>query len=1030
MHFNGLKQLTFFRVSALLAIVLIFICIQQTRQGLPRAIEQELTEIVAAKPDKNWAYIELSNDSVTYSSHTQLLPYHATDSVFVQIRNTVWCQKPTGNRIYFVPLSADYGIVNQLLQPTSFLTSHALIKLEQTPGYQPLVVSGEHLWFSPQPSFSPVLFFLFFALLFACILHSIFAENKLLLQRLLVFSGVLYFVFFWFPISLESIPLFSAELYSAGRFVSNYPTLLALVAVLSSFFGWMQLYVSSRMKPIIFGFWLIGYVFVTWCMQSLVIHSSAVFSFSNIFSLEPSNLAALFLILFLGVFILISVRAVLYIKFRVITIVVGYAVLNVLAYAFHYVDLLEINWHIALILISIYYHKKSNQPYLVALVIACCSLAFVYEKHMNYKAESRARLIADDLMHNDDPVAKYFFREKLSNISKEMSLIDLKAVVLNGYLSQFNLGIEKTGNTIDSVQFHSTTIYLFQPEKSSKGYLPDILIDRAISNIATKGYDWRVFKANKLLFESAFALGYNPNRRSISFEQANYAAEIYFPNKPTFHYAGLAALLLLLLSIPTVLAYLVSYAFNFQSIRNRIIMGSLISMLLVTAIITYFSFQSVEKMVTQDLYQSISDKIKYSTKLLEGYSTTEIIEAVSQSKELNLYALNGNLVATGQAEVFEQDLLPYEISSKVGYQVRNSPSGIVILSEKIGELAYYSAFQYVRNQEGEVAGMLNLTYLGLQNIHNARLEELLTNILMVAILFTMLWFVVALMYYRKATQPLAILEKSFAELKLETENAPIAYKGNDEIGQLVKVYNQKVLELRELIARLAQSEREKAWREMAKQVAHEIKNPLTPMKLNTQMFLKRLEKSPDDLEERAKEFCESMVQQIDTLTNIANTFSQYARVAQSHPEMIDLLEALTKCKDFFKESSSTEFSVSGESASVWFDKDQLTRVLNNLVTNAQQAFKEQENNQISFVISETENQVKLTIKDNGPGIPEDIQGKIFHPYFTTKSTGTGIGLSMVKQMMEHHGGEISFESSSAGTTFTLLFNRSAIERAD
>jgi nitrogen fixation/metabolism regulation signal transduction histidine kinase len=218
---------------------------------------------------------------------------------------------------------------------------------------------------------------------------------------------------------------------------------------------------------------------------------------------------------------------------------------------------------------------------------------------------------------------------------------------------------------------------------------------------------------------------------------------------------------------------------------------------------------------------------------------------------------------------------------------------------------------------------------------------------------------------------------------------------------------------------LAKSERESAWRDMAKQVAHEIKNPLTPMKLSIQQMMRVFEKENPAAKEKVDRLANSLIEQIDGLTRIANEFSNFAKMPSPLLEKVELVDIIKNVISIFEqEGVAIKFESSDNIIELQADKDQLIRAINNLLQNSIQAFDSKKDGVIRISIEVGDDFCKISIKDNGKGIPADRQNKVFVPYFTTKSTGTGIGLSITKQIIENHNGKIYFESQeNKGTIF-------------
>jgi len=275
-------------------------------------------------------------------------------------------------------------------------------------------------------------------------------------------------------------------------------------------------------------------------------------------------------------------------------------------------------------------------------------------------------------------------------------------------------------------------------------------------------------------------------------------------------------------------------------------------------------------------------------------------------------------------------------------------------------------------------------------------------------------------------RPLKRIQESMKKISLGRPNEKISWKTKDEIGDMIKEYNKMIDELTRSAQILAKSERELAWREMAKQVAHEIKNPLTPMKLNVQYLQKAWKEKSPDWEEQLKRFSESLIEQIDALSNIATSFSDFAKMPQTEFTEVNIMEVINNSVELFHKGSSLEIQFINETAQenifIKADKDQILRVFNNLIKNAQQAMEEVLNPQIKIIVKPLDNNILIIVKDIGCGIPKEMEEKIFIPKFTTKTGGTGLGLPMIKNIIDASEGKIWFESEiGKGTAFYVIF---------
>jgi nitrogen fixation/metabolism regulation signal transduction histidine kinase len=226
-------------------------------------------------------------------------------------------------------------------------------------------------------------------------------------------------------------------------------------------------------------------------------------------------------------------------------------------------------------------------------------------------------------------------------------------------------------------------------------------------------------------------------------------------------------------------------------------------------------------------------------------------------------------------------------------------------------------------------------------------------------------------------------------------------------------------QLEDSAVKLAQIERKHAWREMAKQVAHEIKNPLTPMRLTVQSFEHNFDPADPDIKQKLHDYSESIIQQIDTMSSIASAFSNFAEMPTQKREDLNVVEEVKKGLDIFHESF-IYFHPEKKRIIAKLDKIQLTRIVTNLITNANHALKNQENPKIDIRVFERDDHVIIEVEDNGSGILEEDAPKIFEPKFTTKSSGMGLGLPMIKNIVEAYNGEISFTSeANEGTIFKV-----------
>lgn len=389
--------------------------------------------------------------------------------------------------------------------------------------------------------------------------------------------------------------------------------------------------------------------------------------------------------------------------------------------------------------------------------------------------------------------------------------------------------------------------------------------------------------------------------------------------------------------------------------------------------------------------------------------------------DISLYDLDGKLLATSRHEMFNSGLLGRKMDPQAYIALHEKSRSEFIQEEYVGNMSYLSAYVPYANEKGKVLGYLNLPYFAKQNPLENELSEFMVAIINIFVVLFALSIVAALFVSNWVTKPLKLLQNSVSTIEFGKSNAKIEYTGQDEIGDLVQEYNKKVADLEEAANQLARTERESAWRDMAKQVAHEIKNPLTPMKLSVQHFQRSFDKDDPNAKDRIARFSQTLIEQIETLTSIADEFSNFAKMPTANNEVVDLSALLQHCSELFNETDESEIeykSFVDGTAYVYHDKDHLLRVFNNLIKNALQAIPHDRQGKIDVIIEQQGDRYQIEVKDNGSGIPEDKRNKIFVPNFTTKSKGMGLGLSMVKSIVKNAGGDIWFESEeNVGTSF-------------
>ncbi len=347
---------------------------------------------------------------------------------------------------------------------------------------------------------------------------------------------------------------------------------------------------------------------------------------------------------------------------------------------------------------------------------------------------------------------------------------------------------------------------------------------------------------------------------------------------------------------------------------------------------------------------------------------------------------------------------------------------IFIHTEEIGNMSYQSAYVPLLNSENDFLAYLNLPYFTQPEMLAQEVTNLVVVILNTYVILLLLILFLSVFLADRITQPLRFIQSRIAQLSLSKSNEKIVYGGKDEIAGLVDEYNYMVEELEKSADLLARSERESAWREMAKQIAHEIKNPLTPMKLNVQHMQRMIREEGTDIAAQVEKVSQTLIEQIDSLTFIANEFSDFAKMPKARNRRINLVIKLQNVVNLFENSEGFKVDLElGGLTEVYTygDPEQFQRMIINLVKNGIQAIPEEREKKVSISMErEPGNTVLVAVEDNGRGIPESIQEKMFHPNFTTKSGGMGMGLAISANLVKTMDGEIWYTTRAGlGSVF-------------
>ncbi|MGB3155347.1 MAG: HAMP domain-containing sensor histidine kinase [Chitinophagaceae bacterium] len=481
------------------------------------------------------------------------------------------------------------------------------------------------------------------------------------------------------------------------------------------------------------------------------------------------------------------------------------------------------------------------------------------------------------------------------------------------------------------------------------------------------------------------------------------------------------------------------FQWNIRSqVHGTIIFISLFSFLIIGAsTISFFISRNKQsnneklsrtmKIMVNEMEKKMSDHTIFDdvVKIYDSVSNTGLQKLVDEVSDIhgvdvNVYDLKGNLQVSSEANVYTKGVLSKKMDPTAFYHLDRLRQVQHAQEERIGNFTYLSIYSPVRDELGKVYAYINIPYFTSKPELRQEISNFLVTIINLNAFIFLIAGLIALFITNRITNSFSIISDKMKEVNLGKMNEQIVWNRNDEIGDLVQEYNKMVAKLGASATALAKSEREGAWREMARQVAHEIKNPLTPMKLSIQYLQKAINNNQPNVKELSSSVANTLVEQIDHLSKIAADFSQFANIGTTNITTFDLHEVLGSLKELYTTDEKILFDWRpvNEPVLMKADKTQMNRLFTNLIANAVEACQENGICKIEVTEQRLEDMIRVSIKDNGEGIAPEMQERIFIPNFTTKSSGTGLGLAMCKGIVEQAKGKIWFETGQGrGTTF-------------
>lgn len=471
---------------------------------------------------------------------------------------------------------------------------------------------------------------------------------------------------------------------------------------------------------------------------------------------------------------------------------------------------------------------------------------------------------------------------------------------------------------------------------------------------------------------------------------------------------------------------------NRLTLRMRIFIA-LVVMILFTSVtiglMTFFHFQQTTKVYHENRLarkeKTIIETIDYAiTDYPEEASQTNI-KAILENKifeyadindiPINIYNLRGELILTSEAKITnERRMVPDLIVQRI-----NPTNDRFEVRKTEGENTFLTTYSLIYNIFQQPIAIVSLPYLHDDSFLKEELISLLERFIGVVLVVLAVGALVSWWISTSITGRLIELAEILQSTHMVKKNREIQYQFKDEVSILVKSYNSMLRQLNEQSEQLLKIEREETWREAARQVAHELKNPLTPMRLQMQNFQRKFDVNAPDVKERVNELVKGIIKQIDTLSGIAEAFSDFTRMPMRKDEKINLIEEIDVALELFDEDV-IQFDRNQAPIVIQFDPNYLVRIIMNLVKNSIQAMPINNKPEISIDLVKKEKVVEIWVKDNGQGISDEIADRLLEPQFTTKSSGSGLGLPMVNKMVQSYDGNIRFRNNpEGGATFIV-----------
>ena len=632
----------------------------------------------------------------------------------------------------------------------------------------------------------------------------------------------------------------------------------------------------------------------------------------------------------------------------------------------------------------------------------------------------------------------------------------------NNFIKQYLIFIPINEN---GALLGSVVLDLKLRDEFAQSVYPELLLDKKFTQTPdTKNYSYAIFdKANHLIF----SLGsYNYVRKlpitllsnsalyekGVQLHDFNHVGKIGQNGRKIvisakhqvwrniFSNFSFLFILSVLFIIVVMILYAINYGFrninvNFSTKIQLYLNAAFLSPLLLVIIITLSVIDSTFVSNQEKAYLDNTKNITSTVQLqLEGFIQKRMSRAFLEQEindlardtklDINFYGLDGKLNLTTRPLVYEYGLLSTFINPTAYRRILEDKENEALLPESLGSLNYKTAYMSIKGHDSKPIGVIGIPFFDAKPTLDRQVTEVVASILSIFAWLFLILLIISYFASNVLTNPLRLVAQQLKNTNLDKLNDRLVWNSDDEIGILMREYNKMLKKLEESKVALSMSEKQTAWREMAKQVAHEIKNPLTPMKLSIQQLQRTIVVDNPKTKERIGRALNSLTEQIDNISEIANSFSEFAKMPVPRNEVFDLVPLMQKSADLYAEDERISLNAYIKEKEAWVvgDRQFMSRVITNLIINGIQSVPKEKRAIINLRLyrNEDDNLAIMEIQDNGSGIPENIRQRVFIPNFTTKVGGSGLGLAMARRGVEHAGGNIWFETETdRGTTFFI-----------